>query len=189
MTKYPSMSNSRSYLDFIHHLKFEDLPEKLIRKAELTLLDTSAVAAAGSRMRAASLVKNFAIRNFAHNDVQPVKDCASFGKARTLFDGHIISPGGAALAAGQAIDSMDAHDGYYEVKGSHISASLLAGLLALCDAVIHKHHGEEKTNLPATPTGKQVLVTWVLAQEFAIRFGCAIGGRSSQMSSAVLSTG
>jgi 2-methylcitrate dehydratase PrpD len=145
MTKHPSLRGSRSYLDFIHQLKFDELPEKLIQKAELTLLDTCAVAAAGSRMRAAAIMKKFAIRNFAYSDIQPATESASLGKSRTLFDGRSISPGGAALAAGQAADSMDAHDGYYEVKGAHISAS-----------------------------GKEVLVAWVLAQELAIRFGCAV---------------
>jgi 2-methylcitrate dehydratase PrpD len=174
MTNYPLFRDSRSYFDFIHQLKFDELPEKLIQKAELTLLDTCAVTAAGSRMRAATLMKKFAIRNFAYNDIQPATGSASLGKSRTLFDGHIISPGGAALAAGQAADSMDAHDGYYEVKGAHISASLLAGLLALGDAVIQKHDDDIQTDLPATLTGKEVLVAWVLAQELAIRFGCAV---------------
>jgi 2-methylcitrate dehydratase PrpD len=168
------LRGSRSYLDFIHQLKFDELPEKLIQKAELTLLDTCAVAAAGSRMRAAAIMKKFAIRNFAYNDIQPATESASLGQARTLFDGRSISPGGAALAAGQAADSMDAHDGYYEVKGAHISASLLAGLLAWVDAVVQKHDDDEKTDLPAIPTGKEVLVAWVLAQELAIRFGCAV---------------
>jgi 2-methylcitrate dehydratase PrpD len=32
----------------------------------------------------------------------------------------------------------------------------------------------KKTVLPAAPSGKEVLVAWVLAQELAIRFGCAV---------------
>jgi 2-methylcitrate dehydratase PrpD len=188
MTKTPTIDDSRSYLDFIHLLKFDELPEELIRKAELTLLDTCAVTAAGSRMRAAGLMKKFAIRNFAYNDIQPATKSECLGKSRLLFDGRFLSPGGAALAAGQAADSVDAHDGYYEVKGAHISATLLAGLLALGDAVVQKHDAgvqkhfdREKKDFSALLSGKEILTAWILAQELAIRFGCAVQSTLSEV--------
>jgi 2-methylcitrate dehydratase PrpD len=181
MTTNPPNKASGFYLDFIHHLKYEDLPEELIQKAELTLLDTCAVTAAGSRMRAAGLMKKFAIRNFAVSETRTSAKTEDSDKSRILFDGRCISPGGAALAAGQAADSMDAHDGYYEVKGAHISASILAGLLALCDALVRKHCDTAKTDPPAAPSGKEILVAWVVAQEIAIRFGCAVQSTFPEM--------
>ena len=114
------------YLNFIHDLHIGAIPLIVLQKAELTLLDNCGVTAAGSRMKAARIMNTFAHQHYAH-----APNISAEGKARLLFDGNTVSPGGAALAAGQAADSMDAHDGYHEVKGSHISSPLLGGLLAL----------------------------------------------------------
>ncbi len=94
------------YLNFIHALQIETIPLTMLQNAELTLLDTCGVTAAGSRMKAARLMNSFARRHYAH-----APHVAAEGKARLLFDGNSVSPGGAALATGQAADSMDAHDG------------------------------------------------------------------------------
>ena len=150
------------YLNFIHALQIESIPRTVLQKAELTLLDSCGVTAAGSRMKAARIMNTFARQHYAHPP-----SVSAEGKARLLFDGNSVSPGGAALAAGQAADSMDAHDGYHELKGSHISSAILGGMLAL---------GEVASNTAALPplTGDDLLIAWIIGQEMAIRFGCAL---------------
>ncbi|MCP4045850.1 MAG: MmgE/PrpD family protein [Gammaproteobacteria bacterium] len=150
------------YVEFIRTLRIGAIPLPVLQKAELTLLDSCGVTAAGSRMQAARLMNAFARRYYAHTP-----DAAAEHRARLLLDGNTVSPGGAALAAGQAADSMDAHDGYHEVKGSHISATLLAGLLALAEVADNR--------VDMVPlTGDELLITWLIGQELAIRFGCAL---------------
>ena len=150
------------YLNFIHALQMENIPLTVLQKAECTLLDSCGVTAAGSRMKAARIMNTFARQHYAHPP-----NISAEGKARLLFDGDSVSPGGAALAAGQAADSMDAHDGYHEIKGSHISSALLGGILAL---------GEVASNINDLPplTGDDLLIAWIIGQEMAIRFGCAL---------------
>ncbi len=101
MVHFNSSSQIRT-VSFIQALRAEDIPGKVLQRAALTLLDTCGVAAAGSRMKAAALMKSFARRHYAH------APSAGTDSARLLFDGNTVSPGGAALAAGQAVDSMDA---------------------------------------------------------------------------------
>ncbi len=149
------------YLNFIHALKFDSIPSNVRQKAELSLLDSCGVTAAGSLMKAARIMNRFARQHYAH-----AADAAAESRARLLFDGNSVSPGGAALATGQAADSMDAHDGYHEIKGSHISSTLLGGLLAL---------GEVAGNTAGlAPTGDDLLTAWVIGQEMAIRYGRAL---------------
>ncbi|MCP4392100.1 MAG: MmgE/PrpD family protein, partial [Gammaproteobacteria bacterium] len=149
------------YLNFIHALKFDSIPSNVRQKAELSLLDCCGVTAAGSRMKAARIMNRFARQHYAH-----AADAFAESRARLLFDGNSVSPGGAALATGQAADSMDAHDGYNEIKGSHISSTLLGSLLAL---------GEVAGNTAGLElTGDDLLSAWIVGQEMAIRYGCAL---------------
>jgi 2-methylcitrate dehydratase PrpD len=61
---------------------------------------------------------------------------------------------------------MDAHDGYHQIKGAHISSALLGGLLAI---------GEVASNTAGLAlTGDDLLNAWIVGQEVAIRFGCAL---------------
>ncbi|MCP3669241.1 MAG: MmgE/PrpD family protein [Gammaproteobacteria bacterium] len=150
------------HIDFIETLAHKDIPAAVVRKAEYSLLDCCGVTLAGSRMRAADIMQAFARRNLSHDRTDP----GAF-KSRLLFDGRAVSPGGAALAAGQAADSMDAHDGFHQIKGSHISATLFAGLLSLVDAV---HDTPELPQL----NGSDLFTAWIIGQEVAIRFGCAL---------------
>jgi len=155
------MRASHHYLNFIHTLQFESIPAQVWQKAELSLLDSCGVTAAGSRMKAAGIMSSFARQHYAH-----APEASAEFRVRLLFDGSSVSPGGAALAAGQAADSMDAHDGYHEIKGSHVSSTLLGGLLAI---------GEIANNTAGLEfTGDDLLSAWIIGQEMAIRFGCAL---------------
>ncbi len=82
------------YLNFIHALQIENIPLTVLQKAELTLLDSCGVTAAGSRMKAARIMNTFARQHYGHPP-----DVSAEGKARLLFDGNSVSPGVAALAA------------------------------------------------------------------------------------------
>ncbi len=53
-------------VSFIQALRAEDIPGKVLQRAALTLLDTCGVAAAGSRLKSAALMKSFARRHYAH---------------------------------------------------------------------------------------------------------------------------
>jgi 2-methylcitrate dehydratase PrpD len=170
----PSPNKLDRFIQFIHNMRYDELPQKLRRKTELTLLDTCGVAAAGSKMRAAALVKRFALNNFACPDIQTKESTAIPGRARLLFDGRKISPGGAALAAGQAVDSMDAHDGHYAIKGSHVSGTLLAGMLALGDTLLLESQANGKGNTDEFLRGSDLLAAWVVGQEITVRFGYAL---------------
>ncbi|MCP4472676.1 MAG: MmgE/PrpD family protein [Gammaproteobacteria bacterium] len=152
---------TRHYSNFVHALPFECIPSIVWQKAELSLLDSCGVTSAGSRMKAAGIMSRFARQHYAH-----APEASAEFRARLLFDGSSVSPGGAALAAGQAADSMDAHDGYHEIKGSHVSSTLLGGLLAI---------GEIANNTAGLEfTGDDLLSAWIIGQEMAIRFGCAL---------------
>ncbi len=149
------------YLNFIHALQFESVPMQVRQKAELSLLDSCGVTAAGSLMKSAGIMKHFARQHYAH-----AADAPAESRVRLLFDGDSVSPGGAALATGQAADSMDAHDGYHEIKGSHVSSVLVGSLLALAEVA----NNTDDNRL----TGDDLLTAWVIGQEMAIRHGRAL---------------
>ncbi|WP_372885549.1 MmgE/PrpD family protein [Shimia sp.] len=104
-------------IDFIHDLRWGDLPAPVRQRTELSLLDLIGVAAAGSRTQASQIS-----RDLAHDEFG--------GPVPMLFDGRGASASGAALAAGMTIDSIDGHDGFNPAKG-HIGAPLLPAALML----------------------------------------------------------
>jgi 2-methylcitrate dehydratase PrpD len=109
---------------FIHDLRYDDLPDSVIRQAQRCLLDLIGTAAGGFTTDTSRLIRNHAARHFG---------AGSGPGARLLLDGRRVSPLGAALAGGMTIDSLDCHDGHVLTKG-HAGVAILPSLLALMDA-------------------------------------------------------
>jgi len=112
-------------IDFIHCLRFEDLPDAVVKQARRCLLDLIGTAAGGSTTDAARIIGNFAARHFGAGE--------NGHGARLLFDSRLASPPGAALVGGVMIDSLDCHDGHVLVKG-HVGLAVLPARLALIDS-------------------------------------------------------
>ena len=140
---------SKSVLDFIHNLTWEDLPEAARRQARRCLLDTLGCAAGGRRTAAAAIIHEFA--------------AAAFGgdQAALWQDGRRVSAPGAALANGMTIDALDIHDGYKLTKG-HPGAGIVPALFAALDL------------LPTPLSGQELLTALVVGYEISLRAGLAL---------------
>lgn len=141
---------SSAVLQFIHALRFEALPRSVVAQARRCLLDLSGVAAAGTRTRLSTLIRNHAADNFGSRT----------RSARILFDGRRVSLPGAALAGASTVDSVDAHDGHVLTKG-HVGVAVLPVLVALADCGLIRD-------------GREFLTAFVLGYEIATRAGVAL---------------
>ena len=110
-------------LEFIHDLRWKDVPIPVQSMVRRCLLDLLGVAASGTQTKLSNIIRRHALRQFG----------AAESSARILFDGRACSPTGSALAGAMTIDSIDAHDGHKECKG-HAGCGVLPALLAFCDA-------------------------------------------------------
>ncbi len=135
---------------FIHELTPADLPAEVEACARRCLLDLLGVAAAGSQTPLAGIIAGHAEDHFA----------AGRRGSSILFDGRQVSPAGAALAGGMAIDSVDAHDGHRVTKG-HAGCGVLPALLAYADA-------------EGLDDGGDFLTMLVIGYEVATRAGIAL---------------
>lgn len=136
---------------FTHALRFDMLPDAVIRDAQRCLLDLLGVAAAGTSTRMSSIAREHAL------------DCFAAGRtpARMLFDGGITSPTGAAT-----IDSFDGHDGHALTKG-HAGVTVLPALLAM-------------TERAPGMSGREFIVQTVLGYELGTRAGIALHATSRE---------
>jgi 2-methylcitrate dehydratase PrpD len=139
-------------IEFIHQLRFEDLPAPVVAHARRCVLDLLGVAAGGSQTQLSSIIRRHAAQHFAHG--------GPGAGARMLFDGRTVSAAGAALAGGMGIDSLDAHDGHVLTKG-HAGVAVLPAVLAFADAL----HGMD---------GREFLTQVVIGYEIATRAGIAL---------------
>jgi 2-methylcitrate dehydratase PrpD len=139
-------------IEFIHALRYKDLPPQVVDQARRCLLDLIGTAAGGSATDAARIMRNFAVRQFGV--------AASSAGSRLIFDGRRASPPGAALAGATQIDSLDCHDGHVLVKG-HVGVAVLPTLLALfdCDGIFDD---------------REFITCVVLGYEIATRAGIAL---------------
>lgn len=150
------MSTS-AVINFVHEIRYEDLPEEVTHQAKRCLLDLVGVAAAGSQTKLAAIARDHAVTQYAAGDTG----------ARLLFDGRHVSTVGAALAGAATIDSFDAHDGHVLTKG-HIGAAVLPALLAYVDSA-------------ATGTsGREFLTALVVGYEIGTRAGIALHRTSAE---------
>ncbi len=136
---------------FIHDLRYDDLPEDVLRQAQRCLLDLIGTAAGGSVTDTSRLIRDHAARHFG---------AGSGSGARLMLDGRRVSPPGAALAGGLMIDSLDCHDGHVLTKG-HAGVAILPSLLALMDA-------------EGDVSPREFLTALVLGYEIGTRAGIAL---------------
>ena len=137
-------------VDFVHALRFDDLPVSVVRLAERCLLDTLCVAAAATGTHLSGIIREHAVRHFG----------TGHRSARILFDGRAVSPVGAALAGAATIDSLDAHDGHPLTKG-HMGVAVVPALLAYQDA-------------EGPVDGRELLTRVVMGYEIGTRAGIAL---------------
>ena len=140
---------SRSPIDFVHGLTFDDLPVAVVGQAKRCLLDLIGVAASGRQTALSRIVHDFAVNQMG----------AATGGARLIFDGRRASVTGAAYAGASTIDSFDAHDGHRLTKG-HAGVAVLPALLAFT---------EQKP-----VDGREFITCLVLGYEIATRAGMAL---------------
>jgi 2-methylcitrate dehydratase PrpD len=144
---------NQSPLSFIHDLTWQNLPRAVQRQAELNLLDLIGVAAGGTQTRLSSIINSHATEEFG-------------GTHPMLFDARTSSIGGAALAAGMTIDSLDGHDGFNPAKG-HIGCPLFSAALMMAHDL--DTSGQEVS-------GTAFLETIVMGYEFGARASVAQHG-------------
>ena len=137
-------------IDFIHDVKWDDLPKVVRRQARRCLLDTVGAAIGGSRTKLSQIVRDFAAFAFGGHG------------AYLWLDGREVSPPGAALANGMTIDALDIHDGHPLAKG-HAGAAIVPATLATIPL---------KKSIPVT--GAEMLTTLVIGYEVALRAGIAL---------------
>jgi 2-methylcitrate dehydratase PrpD len=136
--------------EFIHGLRYEDLPDAVVAQARRCLLDLIGTAAGGSTTETAQIMRNHAAKFYG----------AGENAARLLLDGRRVSAVGAALAGAALIDSLDCHDGHVLTKG-HMGVAVLPALLAFAEAEMLDDEREFVTCL-------------VLGYEIATRAGIAL---------------
>lgn len=131
-----------TFNDFLHGLQLEDIPEPVLDRTRLLLLDLVGVAAAGSTTDMSRIIRDHAAEMFGPGN----------RGTRLMFDGRPVSPAGAALAGGITIDAMDAHDGHKLTKG-HAGCGVLPSLMAYFDA---EGRGDDREFLTALVIGYEV---------------------------------
>ena len=145
-----------TFSDFVHQLRYEDLPADVLTVLRRSVVDTMGVAIVGSSTGMSAKARLFARRFWAAGE-----DTAS---ARILFDGHCASAPGAAMAGAFTIDSIDAHDGYSAVKG-HAGSAIFPGVVAAADMLRAGGHAID---------GRSFITAIAVGYEVAYRAGLTL---------------
>ncbi len=133
-------------IEFVHELKWEQLPDTVRNQVRRCFLDTIGTALAARQTALSGIVYDFAAAAFAGTG------------AELWLDGRQVSPPGAALAHGMTIDALDIHDSCLPVKG-HAGVALVPAALATL-------------RLNGRPiSGRELLATLVMGYEIATRAG------------------
>jgi 2-methylcitrate dehydratase PrpD len=145
-----------TFCEFVQDLRYEDIPDDVLKVMRRSLLDTIGVAIIGSQTDISSIVKKFTAMHMPCSEETP--------SARMMFGGQKISPMGAAMAGAFTIDSIDAHDTYSAAKG-HAGSGVLPSVLAIVDALIAS----------GTPvSGRDLMVALTIAYEVSYRAGLTL---------------
>ncbi|MEL6766242.1 MAG: MmgE/PrpD family protein [Pseudomonadota bacterium] len=147
-----SSATFESVARFTLELSAEAIPEPVLERAALLLLDTLGICAAAAPMEAGRIGRETARRLFAPGRPEDA--------ATMLFDGRPASLAGAIFAAATQTDNLDGHDGYNPTKG-HIGVVAVPALAALAE------------QLPAL-SGREALAALVVGYEVAGRAGIAL---------------
>jgi 2-methylcitrate dehydratase PrpD len=135
---------------WLHETRLEDMPDHVVSFGKRCLLDLIGVAAAGRTTALSGIIHEHAVKHFGAGSIE----------APIMFDGRRVSPGGAALAGGMTIDSIDAHDGHKITKG-HTGCHQLPALLAFTCAL-------------GLDDPRSFLGDLIVGYEFATRAGIAL---------------
>ncbi len=139
-----------SPLEFIHKLRWNQIPADTQRQVKRCLLDTIGSAIGGRKTKLSSIIYEFTASTFA-------------GKGAFLWlDGREVSTAGAALAHGMTIDALDIHDNFNAAKG-HAGVAVVPTALATLNLT-----SEDKVS------GQELLVTIAVGYEIALRAGMAL---------------
>ncbi|MDE0993497.1 MAG: MmgE/PrpD family protein [Rhodospirillales bacterium] len=133
---------SQPFIEFLHSAGTDSIPEEMLGLGRKWLLDLLGVAAGATDTRMSQIIRDHAAEHFAPGQ----------RKVPMLFDGRLVSPGGAALAGGITIDALDAHDGHKLTKG-HVGCGVLPALLSFTQAEQMK---DDKTFLASLIVGYEV---------------------------------
>jgi 2-methylcitrate dehydratase PrpD len=137
-------------IDFLHEVRWQDVPAPVQDRTRDFLLDLLGVAAGGIGTDLSRIIRDHAVDHLAAGGIG----------ARMILDGRRVSPAGAALAGGMTIDAFDAHDGHRLTKG-HAGCGALPATLAMAEAT-------------ATLDGGEVLTALLLGYEIGTRAGIAL---------------
>ena len=137
-------------IDFLHGLRWQDVPGPVQDRTCDFLIDLLGVATGGIGTRLSRIIRDHAADQFAPGS----------NPARMLFDGRAVSPAGAALAGGMTIDAYDAHDGHRLTKG-HAGCAALPAALAMAEATGRLDGGD-------------LMVSLLLGYEIGTRAGIAL---------------
>lgn len=136
-------------IQWLHTVRFRDLPGPVVQQGKRCLFDLLGVAAAGRSTGLAKISTGFAAAQLGGSP-----------GVRIMFDNRRASPTGAAFAGATLIDSFDAHDGHALTKG-HAGVAVLPTLLALLDSGI-------------AADGPELLASLIMGYEVATRAGIAL---------------
>ena len=125
--------------------------------AALYILDLIGVLFAGSKMDAARIAREHAVKHWAAGPGVP--------SARLLLDGRSTSLPGFGFAMATQIDNLDAHDGWQPSKG-HAGAALFPALCAFAEA-------------ESAVSGPEALTCMILGYEISYRAASALHGTVS----------
>jgi 2-methylcitrate dehydratase PrpD len=136
--------------EFVHDLRWDDVPAEVRRHFGLLLCDLAAVSVAGRAAPAARIAADHASEVYGGD------------AATALYDGRRLSVPGAAWANGVLANALDYDDGHRLTKG-HPGAIVVPAMLALAEAQ------------GASPT--ELFEATLVAYEIAIRAGLMLHAR------------
>jgi len=110
---------------FTQAINITNIPKPVTRTANLLMLDLIGVMAAGSKLEAGRIARNYAVHHWASGSGAP--------SARLIFDGRHTSLPGFSFAMATQLDNLDAHDGWQPSKG-HAGAAIFPALCAFAEA-------------------------------------------------------
>jgi 2-methylcitrate dehydratase PrpD len=149
------MAEIEKYSDFITELKFNDLPDRVVKKAKCTLLDFLAAALAG-----------FHKGHIGHIVLDFLRNKKAIRESTVIGSGDRLACDDAALANGVFAHSVELDDGY-RYGTLHPSVSVVPAALAV----------GEKLRV----NGEQLLSAIVVGYEILLRIGASINKENSHL--------
>jgi 2-methylcitrate dehydratase PrpD len=137
-------------IEFIHKLRWQQIPKHVQHQMKRCLLDTIGSAIAGRRMVLSQIIYDFVGAVYGGQG------------AHLWLDGREVSPVGAALAHGMTIDALDIHDNFNQAKG-HAGVAIVPAALATL-----------RLKSDAKISGQELLTTLAVGYEVAMRAGLAL---------------